>query len=146
MNGNSPGFSAYLARFPETGAVVVVLANNDIPLATTLGDDLVALLFNEPVQPPARPTPVPLSDGALDGVEGTYRFPYGFEVTLTVRGGRLFFRSVWPQYETELIPVGQDEFFHRYYWDALELDRGADGTVSSIRWRESPETEAERLQ
>ncbi len=145
MNGNSPGFSAYLARYPEEDVVVIVLANNDIPLATSIGGDLAAMLFGETVESPKPIETVSVRQDAISPAQGRYRFPYGLVAELTARDGDLYYSSVWPSYESQLLALSENEYFHRYYWDTLVLERQPNGDVTSVHWKGSPDAVAERI-
>ncbi len=145
-NGNTPGVSGYFALYPDEDLCVVVLANHDIPRATSIGQDIAAAVFNEEyrVPIPLETIPFSASENGLDYV-GSYEFApdYGFDIT--IEGDALLARIAWPRYPATLIPVGRDRFFHRYFWNTLVFVRNSDGEIESLHWASAPESLARRV-
>jgi hypothetical protein len=51
--GGIPGFTTYIARFPEDDAAVIVLSNNVQSPAQEIAAALAGTLFNQPVTLPS---------------------------------------------------------------------------------------------
>ncbi len=144
-NGNTPGVSGYFALYPDEDLCVVVLANHDIPLATSVGRDLAAAVFGEnyDVPAPLEPTPFSAQESGFEYV-GSYEFSPGYGFDISVEGDALIARIAWPRYSATLIPVGRDRFFHRYYWNTIVFVRQPAGEIESLHWTSSPESLARR--
>lgn len=143
LNGNTPGYSAYLARYPADGVSVVVLANNDIPLATELGRTAAALTLGDTY--PAPPSFPPLADDTVDGADyiGRYQFSW-YTMDVAMGDSDLVATMGWPRYPMTLVPTGPDRFLLRYYWAEVAFDRDTDGMVTAVHWAASPDTKAPR--
>ncbi len=71
--GGIPGFSTYIARFPEDDAVVIVLCNNIQSPAEEIASALAGSLFGEPVTLPGEAKFITVAPNALDQYAGTYQ-------------------------------------------------------------------------
>lgn len=113
INGRSPGYTAYLLRYPDDDLCIIALGNNYIPLATQIGNDIAAMIFNEDYDMPPNPIDLPLAD--LEKLTGTYQFDANFfrpndVLEFEIQNGELV--STWGPF----VPLGDDRFLIRYYW------------------------------
>lgn len=138
INGRSPGFSSYLGYYPDDSVTIIVLSNLYNSIATSIGTDLAAMVFGLPYQVPRLSTE-PLSPGAAAGVPG--RFQYGSDfynadviVTLELRDGHV--HQLWGdgEFESALIPQGDDLFVDRAFWSEVEFVRDEDGVVVEVQF------------
>jgi CubicO group peptidase (beta-lactamase class C family) len=121
ITGRSPGFSTYLARYPDDEVCVVVLSNLYIPSTKEIGERVASIVFKEPY---VRRT---LNDEPLNTEEtkqftGTYQFGAdffrpNFKMEFTEINGRLACSF------GDLIRDGRDEFILRGFWSVIHFDR-----------------------
>ncbi len=71
--GGIPGFSTYIARFPDDDAAVIVLCNNIASPAQEIASALSATLFGETVTLPGEAKFVSVAPQVLDQYAGTYQ-------------------------------------------------------------------------
>ncbi len=130
MNGRSPGFTSYFARYPEDGLCVIVLANNYIPVPTTIGMDIAAIVFNEKVESPIlQVNPVKLT--TIKKIVGQYKFDKDFYrpefmMTVSEKEGRVSID--WG----ELIPTGEFTFIARAFWSDVTFNTDSKGEIISL--------------
>lgn len=107
--GGINGFAAYIARYPDDDACIVVLANLQTAPTARIGKGLAAILFGQPYDIPKVHTAIKLPFTVITGYVGTYKNG-GLEVTVENQDGRLFFE---PKGEgrTELFPESETTFF-----------------------------------
>lgn len=130
MNGRSPGFTSYFARYPDDDVCIIVLANNYIPVATQMGMDIAAILFNEKYEP-LKLSDKPVDAKLVSNLIGSYQFDKdfyrpNFKMTVSEKNGRLSID--WG----ELIPTGELTFIARATWSDVSFSMDAKGNVSSI--------------
>lgn len=121
INGRSPGYTAYFLRYPDDDVCIIALGNNYIPLATQIGNDIAAMLFEEDYSLP--PKPMDFSVPTLEKFTGTYQFNANFfrpndVLEFEIQDGELM--STWGPF----VPLGDNRFLIRYYWmeGAFEMD------------------------
>lgn len=127
MNGRSPGFTSYFARYPEEGLCVIVLANNYIPVPTIIGMDIAAIVFNKKIESP-RLQANPVSSATIEKIVGQYKFEKDFYrpeflMTVSEKDGRVSID--WG----ELIPTGELTFIARAFWSDVTFDMNSKGEV-----------------
>ena len=129
MNGRSPGYSSYLAIYPEEELVLAVLSNMYISLAANIGLDVAAIVLDEPYEP------LPLSAEKINREEvaaflGKYQFGPDFYrpnflLEISYENGYLSTPWGW------MIPVVRDNqsiraFVLRPFWSYLEFKKDPD--------------------
>jgi CubicO group peptidase (beta-lactamase class C family) len=133
--GRIEGFSAYIAREPESRVTVIVLSNNETASAVPPGRDLLALYYGQPYTVPAVETVVkaivPVDPAVLDDYAGKYEPAPGTILTvareediLTVQltGGR----------KVELFPASASAFFAKAVDLMMTFERDASGKVTHV--------------
>lgn len=133
MNGRSPGYSSYLLHVPSQGLTVVILSNIYSSVTTEIGENLAAIAIGKPHEPATNP--IGLDKETLSGLRGSFRFGADFYqpglLVLEVEDGDLFLR--WPDGRlSPLIPVGQDRFIDRAYWEDVRLVRDTQGKITRL--------------
>lgn len=130
INGRSPGFSSYFARYPDDKVCVVVLANNYIPVATTIGMDMASILFNEKYEIP-KINASKMDPSVANKLIGNYQFDSSFYRPNFVRkvseknGGLI---TDWG----ELIPQGELNFIGRMFWSEVSFEGNENGEILNI--------------
>jgi CubicO group peptidase (beta-lactamase class C family) len=135
MNGRAPGFSSFVLYLPHAQTTVVVLSNIYSSATTTIGYDIAALSPGLPYEPfhfrDQPPSPTELSN-----CTGAFQFGPNFyqanaKVTLLAKGQELSLR--WPSGDlSALIPLGQDHFIDRSYWEDVKIERDVSGKPTEL--------------
>lgn len=125
INGRSPGYSAYILRFPEEEVCIIVLGNNYVPLATQIGNDLAAILFKQPYTASTLGK-TKLSKTEAQQLAGKYQFGADFfrpndVLAFREENGELL--SNWGA----AIPMGDHKFILRDYWVECTFEKDAAG-------------------
>ena len=135
MNGRSPGFSSYLAIYPDEELTVAVLSNTYISSPAEIGMSLAAMVLNEPYKK------LKLSRDTIDPeiatkLVGKYRFGENFYVpnyTLAVveKDGRL--SCEWGPF----VPIDDAKgknlnYIIRVYWSSIEFVENTDGFIKEM--------------
>ncbi|NIV12098.1 MAG: serine hydrolase [Aliifodinibius sp.] len=143
-NGNSPGFNSYLGHFPKRDITIIVLGNNDIPLATTIGEGLAALRLNKEVQEFEDLNPINVDQEFTRSIEGTYKFPwYSFDII--AGNNMLVYKGGYPYYEVSMIPLTKKKLFNRFFWTNLVVERGENGQATHVYWEGNPQQKGTRI-
>jgi hypothetical protein len=135
MNGRAPGFASFVLHLPNAKTTVVVLSNIYSSATTSIGYDVAAISLGLPYQPFQPRDPAPDS-AELKTCAGTFQFGPDFyqanaKVALIAIGQELQLR--WPSGEVSaLIPLGQDRFMDRSYWEELKIERDASGKPAAL--------------
>jgi len=130
MNGRSPGFSSFVLYLPDTQITVILLGNIYSSATTPMGYDLAALSLGLPYEKLNLMDPAPSAE-QLKECTGTFQFGADFyqanaKVTLIANGRDLWLR--WPSGEhSALLPVEQDRFVDRSYWQDVRIERDSAG-------------------
>jgi len=117
--GNIFGFSAMLARFPDDGVTVAVIANSQQVSSARLAESLSreALGLSEP----AAPVAVAISEAEAARCAGVFTFPdAGWDVAIIGRDGKLFSRAS-DDTESAMTYLGNGEFRITLYDKAARL-------------------------
>lgn len=135
MNGRAPGFSSFVLYLPHAQTTVVVLSNIYSSATTTIGYDIAALSLGLPYEP-FHFRDQPPSPKELSNCTGTFQFGPNFyqanaKVTLLANGQELSLR--WPSGDVSaLIPLGQDHFIDRSYWEDVKIERDVSGKPTEL--------------
>lgn len=127
MNGRSPGFTSYFARYPDDGVCIIVLANNYIPVATSMGMAIAAIVLREKYEPLNLSTQS-VEPNTAAKLLGSYQFDGDFyrpqfSMKVTEKGGQLM--CDWG----ELIPIGDLNFIARAFWSSVSFESDNQGNV-----------------
>lgn len=132
MNGRSPGFSSHISRYPEEEICVIVLENNYVSAATSIGFDLAGLVLNQPIEQ----LELKLSKagkGEYEEIIGQYKFAQDFYqpnflMSVSEKDGFLF--TDWGI----LIPGRPLHFIQRAYWSKVSFEKGVGGKISKMHF------------
>jgi CubicO group peptidase (beta-lactamase class C family) len=134
MNGRAPGFASFVLYLPNEKLTVVAMSNIYSSATTDIGYDIAAIALGLPydVFQPAKA----LSSGDIKACTGSFQFGPDFyqknaKIELTAIGNGLCLR--WPSGDlSPLIPVGQDRFIDRNYWEPVKIERDSSGKQSAL--------------
>ncbi len=129
--GGINGFSAFLARYPEERATVIVLSNVEQANAGRIARDLAAILFGAPYELPRERTAIELPPEALERYTGRYVAQGALSMEITREGNRLFVQAAG-QPKLELFAEAEDRFFLRVVDAQIVFQRDAAGRVTGL--------------
>jgi CubicO group peptidase (beta-lactamase class C family) len=137
MNGRAPGFSSYVAIYPEEKLSIIILSNNYVSLPADVGKLLAALTLNEPYER-LNLTDKPVPAGFARKLTGTYKFDQNFyrpdyELQVSYENGQLL--SDWGG----LIPVDTGdknfkEYILRTYWSSITFIADERGEIVRMKF------------
>jgi CubicO group peptidase (beta-lactamase class C family) len=129
------GFSAYLARFPEEDATVVVLGNTETyDRIVEIAVNLAAILFGEEFSPPAPPLATPLPEELLQSYVGVFELREGVDITITRLGNQLQARIV-DDPVAPIFPRSPTEFYFKTQAPTITFRTDESGAVEGILFR-----------
>jgi CubicO group peptidase (beta-lactamase class C family) len=123
--GNSPGFNAAIAYYPDDRLTVIVLSNIYISNTVPLAEALAAMTFGHPLSPPLL-ADNPVAPAEIARLTGDYKFGGDFpdrRKTMAVfeEGGRLWLRPEG-QASSPLLPAGPLAYVVRPSWAGIRFD------------------------
>lgn len=130
MNGRPPGFSSFVVYFPDDQTTVILLGNIYSSATTPMGYDIAALSLGLPYEKLHFMDPSP-NAAQLKSCTGMFLFGPDFyqanaKVALILKDGELSLR--WPSGDlSALLPVEQDRFVDRSYWQDVRIERDRQG-------------------
>lgn len=131
--GEINGFTAFLARFPDERATVVILSNFDNMPVETIAGDLAAIMFGEKYELPQERRAVQVDSRIYDSYAGQYALTLAptVVVTITNEGGKLT-ATVPGQPKIELTPSSETEFFVSGVNAQLKFTKDDNGQVTGL--------------
>ena len=132
MNGRSPGFTSYFARYPDDDVCIIVLANNYVPVVTQIGTNIAAILFGEKYEIPQL-NAAKVDEKIIKEVIGQYQFDDkfyrpNFIMTVSQKDGHLI--TDWE----ELIPKADFNYIGRTYWSEINFVKDKNGVISAMTY------------
>lgn len=130
MSGRSPGFSAYIGRYPEEEICIIVLSNIYVSLARQLAIDLAGILFKQPVELPVF-NRSKISKDDLGQIIGKYKFGKDFyrpDFTLEVTAHE---GNLYSSYG-ELISTKPLQFIQRSFWSKITFIKDGTGKINGM--------------
>jgi CubicO group peptidase (beta-lactamase class C family) len=130
MNGRAPGFSSFVLYFPDDQTIVILLGNIYSSATTPMGYDIAALSLGLPYEKLHFMDPSP-NAAQLKSCTGMFLFGPDFyqanaKVELILKDRELSLR--WPSGDlSALLPVEQDQFIDRSYWQDVRIERDRQG-------------------
>lgn len=132
-DGRIDGFATDLAWYREDRVAVVVLSNVQSVGRDEIRRGVAAVALGEPLPDVEARALRPSTAAERRGLDGVYNFFPGFDVTITVVGGRVLARANEGG-DSELVPSGDDTWFSRSLYATVRFARDDDGNVDRILW------------
>lgn len=104
------GYGAFIERFPDERATVIMLSNVDSTPTSRVARDLTAMLFGLPRQQPREREAVRVDPGVYDAYVGRYELSRNLVITISKEGGKLM-GQVTGRPKVELFPESATQFF-----------------------------------
>ena len=104
------GYTSILKRFPNDDVVVIVLSNNSSTKTQELAGKLAALIFQQPLEWPAKKVFVQVPEETLKVYVGDYELMPNFVIAITVENGKLMGQPTG-QGKTELLAENENKFY-----------------------------------
>ena len=126
------GYTSMFKRFPNDDVVIIVLSNNSSPKSQELANKLAALVFQQPVEWPAKKIFVQVPEETLKAYVGDYELMPNFVIAITVENGKLQGQPTG-QSKSELLAENENKF----YVEAADADvtfvKDASGKVNALK-------------
>jgi CubicO group peptidase (beta-lactamase class C family) len=126
------GYTSMFKRFPNDDVVIIVLSNNSSPKSQELANKLAALVFQQPVEWPAKKIFVQVPEETLKAYVGDYELNPNFVIAITVEDGKLQGQPTG-QSKSELLAENENKF----YVEAADADvsfvKDASGKVTALK-------------
>ena len=103
--GSVPGYSSFMARYPEDELSIIILTNRDTNL-DFLSKGLAAILFDQPVVMPYKHKPALIDTTMLDRYAGAYEG--SFPLSIVKKNSKLHLRL---HRDIELVPESETKFY-----------------------------------
>jgi CubicO group peptidase (beta-lactamase class C family) len=129
--GGINGFASYIARFPDDGLTVIVLANNEAAPSGRVARDLSAIALGERYEVPVERAVAKVDPKVYDDYVGEYQFAPEFALTVTREGGRLFAQAT-NQGRNELFPASETNFFFKVVRADITFVKDSEGRVTHL--------------
>ena len=130
-DGGIPGFSAFIARYPEDRVTVIVLSNLESAPSGAIGRDLAAIIFNQPYEIPRERRVATVDPSIYDAYVGEYQLAPTFTITVARAGNRLLAQATG-QPQVELFPESETKFFLRVVDAQITFVRNEQGQVTGL--------------
>jgi CubicO group peptidase (beta-lactamase class C family) len=127
-NGQTGGYSSFVAYYPEKRAAVVVLCNTAVEETTLLGERILRAVLGVPEPEPVKRLEVEVELATLEKYVGTYQLMPAFAITVTLEEGKLFAQATG-QAKYPLFAEGPTEFFYKVVEAQITFVAGDDGAV-----------------
>ncbi len=118
-NGQTGGYSSYMGINREHGAAVVVLANGATFNTTVASEKIFQQLLGLSPDPVQIPVPERLDDAYTQRLTGTYKSPFGFNITITTAHGLIYAR-ITNQQIFRVNKIGE----HRFGYSIVDAQLG----------------------
>ena len=138
MSGGSPGFSSYIAVYPDDKLTIIMLSNVRIGVPYFTVPKLASVVFNEPYEKLNLITPPDVDRELAEKYTGEFQFGEDFYrsngvVRITSEGKRLFVDGA------TLLPIDEGngkirKFINRQYWSTLEFVPGKNGEIVELKY------------
>lgn len=129
-NGQTGGFSSYMGVNAPLDTAVVVLANGATQQTTNAGAKLLQELLGLDPDPVALEAPKRVDAALLERIEGVYRSPLGFDITITSSNAMLYAR-VTNQNAYRVDQVGDARFRYGAVMAELGFDLPEEGAPAT---------------
>lgn len=129
--GGIPGFSTFIARYPEDRVTVIVLSNLESAPSGAIARDLAAIVFDQPYEIPRERPVANVDPSVYDAYVGEYQLAPNFILTITRDGNRLLTQATG-QPQVEIFPESETRFFLRVVEAQITFVRNEQGQVTGL--------------
>lgn len=143
-NGRIDGFSATIARYPESQTTIIALSNLETSSINYISHDLAAIVFGEPYELPKQRQAIKLDPAIYQAYVGKYQFMPEMSLTITAEEQKIF-AQLTGQSRYEIFPETETVFFYRVVEAQLTFVMNKDRAVSVILQQSGQAHEAVRV-
>ncbi len=130
--GGINGFATDIRRFPDDKVCVIVLSNLETAPVAEIGDDLAAIVFDEPVAPSGARRAITLDAKVLDSYVGRYDIEE-LKRTLTItRDGDQLSAQLSGQEAFPIYPESAERFLYKVVNARITFDKDESGQVRRL--------------
>jgi len=130
--GGINGFATFIARFPDDGAVAIVLSNNERGNAGPIANGLSGILFGEKVDLPWERKEISIDSKILDRYVGSYEAG-PITIAITSENGHLMIEQPKGQRKLEALAMSETEFFVKQVDAVWVFTVGPDNKAAELR-------------
>jgi serine-type D-Ala-D-Ala carboxypeptidase/endopeptidase len=130
-NGQTGGYSSFVAYYPDRRAAVVLLCNTAVNEATDLGERILRAVLGVPEPEPVKRQEVDVDRETLEKYVGKYELAPTFAITVTLEDGQLMAQATG-QDKFPIFAESQTEFFYKVVDAQLAFEVGADGQATQL--------------
>jgi CubicO group peptidase (beta-lactamase class C family) len=139
------GYTSMFKRFPIDDVVIIVLSNNSSPKSEELAASLAALVFQQPVEWPAKKVFVQLPEETLKTYVGDYELAPNFVIIITVEDGKLKGQPTG-QGKADILAESENKFYVEAADAQVVFVKDASGKVTSLKLTQRGQThEAKKI-
>jgi hypothetical protein len=131
-NGGIFGYTSVIKRLPQDDVVVIVLSNNSSPRVEDMANNLLAALYQQPLNLPKEKVAIKLPEEKLKPFVGEYELHPGFSVLLRLENGVLKIKPTG-QDEKELSAESETDFFLPSEDIDIHFEKNGNGEVTGFR-------------
>ncbi len=129
--GGIEGFNTSLAYYPDDKLVVIVLGNLNGSAPDEIAANLAAVVHGEQVRLSSERKEIHLAPEVLTRYVGTYQFPNGPKMLVTLNGSQLF-TKLGPQQAIPIYPESETMFFPKVVDAEVEFAKNTQGDVTDL--------------
>ena len=134
-DGAINGFASFIARYPDTKTLILILSNLQNTNVDTIRDNLTAIAFDEPYQLPKAHKYAMVRADVLRQYAGEYRLPWGSIMLVSTSGEHIFVGGNGPP-KVELKPESDTQFYLEEGDREIRFVRDQTGKVTSLMFGE----------
>lgn len=129
--GALPGFISRMQEYPDSGLVVIVMANTDFFRLTRIARDLASAALGKPYDIPRSHAIVTLDSAAVRPLVGEYVLENGTPAKVTI-GQRYLELAVTGRFDAGLLPEGPALFYVPFFEGTVRFHRDNAGAVTAL--------------
>jgi CubicO group peptidase (beta-lactamase class C family) len=129
--GLLPGFVSRIEQYPDSGLVVIVMANTDFFRVTRIARDLAAASLGMPYDVPRSHRIVKLDSAVTRPLTGEYSLDNGQKPIVSI-GDRFVELAIPGRFTAGLLPESDSLFYAPFFEGTVRFDRDASGKVVSL--------------
>jgi CubicO group peptidase (beta-lactamase class C family) len=129
--GLLPGFVSRIEQYPDSGLVVIVMANSDFFRVTRIARDIAAASLGIPYDVPRSHRVVKLDSAEIAPLVGEYTLQNGAKARVSV-GQRFLELQVPGRFTAGLLAENNSLFYAPFFEGTVRFDRAASGRVTAL--------------